>query len=64
MNRSQLERRTVSVTVETFKRMLQAKEIRSATLNDVEGTTHSRALYRHPNTGQWFVAVGKVRKVI
>lgn len=49
--------RTKSVTVEEFKRLLAAKLIRPASLDDVYGTHHKRTLYRHPNTKQYFVAV-------
>jgi hypothetical protein len=47
--------RETKVGVEEFKSLLQNKKIRPASLNDVEGTHHKRKLYKHPNTGQWFV---------
>jgi hypothetical protein len=49
--------REKSVSEDEFKRMLAAKLIRAASLEDVSGTHHSRSLYKHPRTGQWFVAV-------
>lgn len=48
--------REVQVTSEEFKALLQDKKIRPASLEDVSGTHHKRALFKHPNTGQWFVA--------
>lgn len=45
------------VDVEEFKRLLADRLIRPASLQDVEGLHHNRALYKHPNTGQFFVAV-------
>jgi hypothetical protein len=49
--------RLQSITPDEFRRMLEAKQIRGASLEDVLGTHHKRALYRHPNTQQYFVAV-------
>ena len=46
-----------NTTKEEFKRLLAEKAIRPASLEDVSGTHHKRALYKHPNTGQFFVAV-------
>jgi len=59
-------RRPVPVTSEQFRRLLAVKAIRPASLDDVLGTHHKRSLYRHPNTGAYFVAVpdkAKTRKV-
>lgn len=44
------------VTEEEFKALLQSKKIRPASLEDVHGTHHTRPLYKHPRTGQFFVA--------
>jgi len=52
-----MHQRYRSTTVEEFKSLLQAGAIRPASLEDVHGTHHSRGLYRHPNTGQWYVEV-------
>lgn len=49
--------RIKEITVEEFKRLLAAKLIRPASLDDCYGTHHKRNLYRHPNTKQFFVAV-------
>lgn len=49
-------KRETAITVEEFKAMLSAKLIRPATVQDVEGLHHKRNLYKHPNTGQWYVA--------
>lgn len=51
-----LRNRKVEVTVEEFKRLLSEKKIRPASLEDVHGTHHKRTLYKHPNTGQLYVA--------
>lgn len=48
--------RVQQVTELQFKVLLSNGDIRAASLDDVEGTHHKRALYRHPRTGQWFVA--------
>jgi hypothetical protein len=48
--------RETKVTPEEFIALLRGKLIRPASLEDVNGTHHKRALYKHPNTGQWFVA--------
>jgi hypothetical protein len=45
------------ITVDEFKSMLQNKEIRPASLEDVWGTHHKRAIYLHPNTKQPYVKV-------
>lgn len=50
-------KRLQHIDTETFKALLAAKLIRPASLNDVHGTHHQRALYEHPNTKQYFVAV-------
>jgi len=42
---------------ETFKRWLETKQIRPASLEDLHGTHHSRPAYAHPNTGQPFIAL-------
>jgi hypothetical protein len=52
-------KRILTVSVAEFKRLLETKHIRPASLEDVNGTHHTRALYRHPNTKQWYVAVQK-----
>jgi hypothetical protein len=49
--------RLIDVGLEEFKRLLSSKEIRPASLDDVMGTHHKRPLYRHINTGQFYVAV-------
>lgn len=51
------ETRLVQTTVEEFKELLKAGKIRPASLEDVNGTHHTRALYKHPNTKAWFVAI-------
>lgn len=48
--------REVEVDEEEFRALLLAKKIRPASLEDVHGTHHKRALYKHPRTGQWYVA--------
>ena len=58
-SKSPLERRTRTVTIWEFKKLLRGGYIRPATLDDVHGTHHGRPLYRHPSTGQWFVAIRK-----
>ena len=52
-------RKPIAVSVEEFKRLLKAKEIRPASKDDVFGTHHKRPLYKHPNTGQYYVKVEK-----
>jgi hypothetical protein len=42
---------------ETFKRLLQEKRIRPASLDDVWGTHHDRPIYEHPNTGAPYVEI-------
>lgn len=54
---SKTNKRMKDVDTETFKALLAAKLIRPASLYDVSGTHHKRALYIHPKTGDWFVAV-------
>jgi hypothetical protein len=49
-------KREVSISVHGFKRLLELKLIRPASLDDVQGTHHKRDLYRHPNTRAWYVA--------
>lgn len=44
---------------EEFKAFMRAKVIRPASLEDVYGTHHRRTLYRHPNTGQFWVEIQK-----
>lgn len=51
-----LNSREVDVTEEEFKALLLSKKIRPASLEDVHGVQHKRALYRHPRTNQWYVA--------
>jgi hypothetical protein len=52
-----LVKRLVDVSVEEFKKLLLSKKIRPASLEDVNGTHHKKKLYKHPNTGQYYVAV-------
>lgn len=47
--------REIEVDEEEFRALLLARRIRPASLDDVEGTHHRRALYRHPRTNQWYV---------
>ena len=47
--------RLQAITIEEFKRLLAAKLIRPASLEDVHGTHHQRPLYKHPNTNQLYV---------
>lgn len=42
---------------DTFKKLLVAKRIRPASLDDVNGTHHKRPLYKHPRTGQYYTEV-------
>lgn len=44
------------VTPEQFKALMAAKAIRPASLDDVLGTHHTRNLYRHPMTDQYYTA--------
>lgn len=55
MNKTRMK----SVTEQEFKQLLFAKLIQPASLEDVHGTHHKRALYRHPRTGQYFVEVAR-----
>lgn len=50
-------RRERTVSEQEFRGLIARKVIRAASLEDVHGTHHKRPLYRHPRTGQWFVAV-------
>ena len=50
------------VTVEEFKELLKVKAIRPASLEDVNGTHHSRHLYKHPNTAQYYVETKTTEK--
>ena len=50
-------RQPTPIEKDAFIRLLQAKMIRPASLEDVHGTHHSRPIYLHPNTRQPFVAV-------
>jgi hypothetical protein len=50
-------KRLKKATEEEFKKLLQDKKIRPASLQDVEGLHHKRALYKHPRTGQYYVEV-------
>lgn len=43
------------VSKDEFIALLRNGKIRPASLEDVYGTHHKRTLYRHPNTGEWFV---------
>ena len=54
--------RVRSVSAEQFRELLEAKKIRAASLEDVNGTHHQRVLYQHPNTGQYWVEVPKEYK--
>lgn len=45
------------VSTEEFRQLLTAKQIRPASLEDVHGTHHQRPLFKHPNTGQYYVTV-------
>lgn len=49
--------RTVETTVAEFKQLLEARKIRPASLDDVQGTHHNRPLYRHPNTMSYYVLI-------
>lgn len=49
-------KRLVAVTEQEFRTLLGSKLIRPASLEDVRGTHHSRSLYRHPRTKQYWVA--------
>lgn len=40
-----------------FAKLLHAKMIRGASLEDVLGTHHDRPLYQHPHTFEWFVQI-------
>lgn len=51
------DERVQLVSKEAFKRLLNQKLIRAASLEDVHGTHHQRKLVRHPNTHQWFVFI-------
>ena len=53
----EIKKRTQEVSRDDFKKMLLAKEIRPASLEDVNGTHHKRPLYKHPNTGQYYTKV-------
>ena len=48
-------KRLVVVTEQEFRTLLGSKLIRPASLEDVSGTHHSRPLYKHPRTKQYFV---------
>lgn len=50
-------KRLKAIDTETFKALLAMKRIRPASLEDVYGTHHKRALYQHPNTGAYYVSV-------
>lgn len=45
------------VSRETFKKWLDEKQIRPASLEDMWGTHHNRPCYAHPVTGQPFVSM-------
>lgn len=51
-----METRQQLVTKEEFKALMTNRQIRPASLQDVEGIHHQRPLYQHPNTKQWWVA--------
>lgn len=55
--KEQMTRPVTPVTEAEFRELLGNKLIRPASLEDVHGTHHRRALYRHPNTQQYYVAV-------
>jgi len=42
---------------ETFKKWIQEKQVRLASLEDVWGTHHDRPCFYHPNTRAPFVAL-------
>jgi len=50
-------KRLRDISEEEFKRMLLAREIRPASLEDVNGTHHERPLFKHPRTGQFYTTV-------
>lgn len=50
-------KRLLEVSVEEFKKLLAQRQIRPASLEDVNGTHHKRPLYRHPITGQYYVSI-------
>lgn len=52
-----MNKREQIVTEEQFKKLVQHKKIRPASLEDVSGTHHKRPLYRHPRTKQWYVKI-------
>ncbi len=52
-----MNKREKKITAEEFKQLLRDKQIRPASLEDVYGTHHKRSLYKHPNTGAWFVEI-------
>lgn len=50
-------KRLKHITPDDFKSLLAARAIRPASLDDVYGTHHKRDLYKHPNTGQYYVSI-------
>lgn len=48
-------KKPIEVSEDEFKRMLAAKEIRPASLEDHYNTHHDRPIYKHPRTGQRYV---------
>ena len=56
-----MNKRIKKISEEKFKQLLLNKEIRLASLDDVNGTHHKRPLYRHPRTDQFYTTV-KVTK--
>ena len=50
-------RPVTKATEPEFKALMQSRQIRPASLDDVQGTHHNRPLYKHPRTGQFFVAI-------
>ena len=52
-----MPRPVTQVTEEEFKALLKSGKIRPASLEDVHGTHHKRPLYKHPRTGQYYVAI-------
>lgn len=49
--------RLKSISEAKFRELLRKKFIRPASLEDVNGTHHTRPLYRHPKTNQYYVQI-------
>ena len=56
-NEEVMKNRVKEVSLDEFIQLLREGKIRGASVDDVNGTHHKRALYRHPNTQQFFVEV-------